>query len=301
MKRYLMGTVKAIDDTDDPNGSFEVVLSAPTLDRDDEIIDTRAFDPLPDHITFDIDHGMSVSTTVGSGVPRYDDDGSLRVSGTYSSIPRAQEVRTLVREGHVRTTSVAFMDATRVKGEDGKTHIVKAELLNGAFVPIPSNRESVVLTAKSYEARVTPERVLQPQRKFAAGLSANALRENLNSVLREEYGEEGRWVWVRDFDDDWVVFEVEDAENLSIYRQTYAATGDTIELAGTPESVTIRLTYVTQADSTDPDTETPDSDESGKSASAAPATPDPDGSGKSPASGISFGEYVRTRIEATAL
>src|SRR5687768_18109927 len=30
-----------------------------------------------------------------------------------SSIPRAQEVRTLVKEGHIRTTSVAFMNAVR--------------------------------------------------------------------------------------------------------------------------------------------------------------------------------------------
>jgi hypothetical protein len=34
--------------------------------------------------------------------------------------------------------------------KDGVPHIVKAELLNGAFVPIPSNRESVVLSAKSF-------------------------------------------------------------------------------------------------------------------------------------------------------
>ena len=42
-KRYLMGTVKAAaDSADDPNGSFEVILSAPTLDRDGEIIDAKA-------------------------------------------------------------------------------------------------------------------------------------------------------------------------------------------------------------------------------------------------------------------
>lgn len=150
-KMFALGEVKAVEDAEgDPNGEFDVILSAPTLDRDGEVVDAKIFDPLPDHITFDIDHGMSTATTVGSGTPFYDGD-VLRVKGTYSSIPRAQEVRTLVREGHIRTTSVAFMGAVREE-KDGVPHIVKAELLNGAFVPIPSNREAVVLSAKSYEA-----------------------------------------------------------------------------------------------------------------------------------------------------
>jgi hypothetical protein len=50
-------------------GSFEVVLSAPTKDRDgDTLLPEEWKQPLPDHITFDSDHGMSVATTVGSGV-----------------------------------------------------------------------------------------------------------------------------------------------------------------------------------------------------------------------------------------
>lgn len=155
-KMFALGEVKAVEDADgDPNGEFDVILSAPTLDRDGEVIDAKVFDPLPDHITFDIDHGMSTATTVGSGVPFYDGD-VLRVKGTYSSIPRAQEVRTLVREGHIRTTSVAFMGAVREE-KDGVPHVVKAELLNGAFVPIPSNREARVLSAKSFDVLTAPD------------------------------------------------------------------------------------------------------------------------------------------------
>ena len=65
-------------------------------------------------------------------------------------------MRTLVEEGHIRTTSVAFMDARREQ-KDGVAHITKAELLNGAFVPIPSNREALVLTAKACAQRVAAE------------------------------------------------------------------------------------------------------------------------------------------------
>jgi hypothetical protein len=132
----------------DPNGEFDVILSAQTLDRDgDTLLGDEWKQPLPDHITFDIDHGMSVASTVGSGRPFINNAGNLQVRGTYSSIPRAQEVRTLVREGHIRTTSVAFMT---VKSEQKDAKPVR-ELLNGAFVAIPSNREAVVLSAKALQ------------------------------------------------------------------------------------------------------------------------------------------------------
>jgi hypothetical protein len=161
-KMFALGEVKAVEDSEgDPNGEFDVILSAPTLDRDGEVLDAKIFEPLPEHITFDIDHGMSTATTVGSGKPFYDGD-VLRVKGTYSSIPRAQEVRTLVREGHIRTTSVAFMGAVREE-KDGVPHVVKAELLNGAFVPIPSNRDALVLSAKAYNEKAAGQ-LLQEQR-----------------------------------------------------------------------------------------------------------------------------------------
>lgn len=139
--------IKAVK-TDDPDGAFEAVLSAPTEDRDGEIIDAKAFEPLPDRITIDVDHGMTVDSTVGSGTPFYDGD-LLKVKGTFSSVPRAQETRTLVTEGHISKMSVAFMNAQRAENEDGKVHIIKAELLNAAIVSIPSNREASILAAKA--------------------------------------------------------------------------------------------------------------------------------------------------------
>lgn len=149
-KRYgeVDVSIKAVDDTTVESGEFEAILSAPTLDRDGEVIDPKAFEPLPDHITIDVDHGMSVSTTVGSGTPFYDGD-LLMFRGAFSSLPRAQEVRTLVQEGHIRKMSVAFRDAKYAEDDDGIPHITKAELLNAAIVPIPSNREADILAAKA--------------------------------------------------------------------------------------------------------------------------------------------------------
>lgn len=309
-KMFALGEVKAVEDADgDPNGEFDVILSAPTLDRDGEIVDSKIFEPLPEHLTFDIDHGMSTATTVGSGVPEYLTDGRLRVKGTYSSIPRAQEVRTLVREGHIRTTSVAFMGAVREE-KDGVPHIVKAELLNGAFVPIPSNRDSVVLSAKSYAEAVKAgarnstkdsERLqsihdlavengatcvtVEAEKaasstvvRKAHGMTANDLREALDSALRESYGAEDTHVWVRDYDDSWVVYEVSQPDEYTLFRETYAVTDGVVSLAGDQSEVVARTTY--------------------EPATPAPETPSTE-DGKSPASNVV--EMARIRADIARL
>jgi hypothetical protein len=90
---------------------------------------------------------MSVASTVGSGVPALDDQGRLVVRGTYASTPLAQTTRALVNEGHITSTSVAFLRKTQpVKGGAPK---VTRELLNGAFVAVPANKEALVLSSKA--------------------------------------------------------------------------------------------------------------------------------------------------------
>lgn len=137
-------TVETVE-SDNPNGEFDVILSTNALDRDGDNLNPDEWKtPLPEHITFDSDHGMSVATTVGSGKPFINEQGQLQVRGTYASTPHAQNVRTLVNEGHIKTTSVAFME--RKGKKDSKP---ERELLNGAFVAVPANAEAVVLSSKS--------------------------------------------------------------------------------------------------------------------------------------------------------
>ena len=155
-------------ETDFP-GTFEVILSAPTKDRDgDTLLPEEWKQPLPEHITFDIDHGMSVATTVGSGVPSIDaKTGNLVVRGTYSSLDRAQEVRTLVNEGHIRTTSVAFMNEPATVKNGKKVN--QRELLNGAFVAVPSNREAVITNSKGIDLKYSPDQERDENGRFAGG------------------------------------------------------------------------------------------------------------------------------------
>lgn len=149
-KDALASIAPGEDDATTPHGSFHIVLSTAAKDRDgEELLPDQWEQPLPNHITMDEDHGMSVATTVGSGTPTIE-DGEMHVRGTFASTPRAQEVRALVNEGHIRTTSVAFLRKTATDAKGVKS--VSRELLNGAFVAVPANTEALVLASKSAAA-----------------------------------------------------------------------------------------------------------------------------------------------------
>lgn len=144
-------TITAAPSAEDGPGTFEAILSAPTKDRDgDTLLPDEWKMPLPDKITVDIDHDMSVRGTIGSAKPWIDEKGNLRISGTFARTPLAQEVRTLMADGHIDRTSVAFMSEPSTT-KDGKTIKVR-ELLNAAVVAIPSNREAAILEVRGLKA-----------------------------------------------------------------------------------------------------------------------------------------------------
>lgn len=147
-KTFAVAEVRAAE-SENPNGEFEVILSAETLDRDGEVIDAKAFEPLPDSIPFHAFHDFH--DPIGRAAPYYEGN-VLKARGTFASTARAQEIRTLVAEGVIGHTSVGFMAATRKDTEDAP-HVTSGELLEGSFVSVPSNREAAVLMAKEFDAK----------------------------------------------------------------------------------------------------------------------------------------------------
>lgn len=137
------------DDGEGPFGSFNILLSAQTRDRDGDELMQKEWLPLPEWIPIDVDHGMSVTTTVGSGTPSFDENGNVRVRGTFASTPLAQEVRTLIKEKHVRFVSVAFRNVKSLQKDGGPFR----ELLNGGFVNTPANTGAVILESKALDTR----------------------------------------------------------------------------------------------------------------------------------------------------
>ena len=246
---------------DDFPGTFEVILSAPTEDRDgDTLLPDEWKQPLPEHITFDMDHGMSVATTIGSGIPTLNDAGQLVVSGTYSSLPRAQEVRTLVNEGHIKTTSVAFMSLPKTSKDAAPLR----ELLNGAFVAVPSNREALVLSSKGFKAgarnSASDAEHIQAIHDHAIALGASAdtksfhggaarksivgsleaIQDRARDALNDAYGT-GAWVWLRATLPDKLVFEIstEGSSETATFQQDYTDDGSVITLQGERAAVDV--------------------------------------------------------------
>lgn len=244
------------DQGDDSPGSFEVVLSTPAPDRDGDELKSEDWEqPLPEHITFDVDHGMDVASTVGSGVPTINDDGRLVVAGNYSSLPRAQDVRTLVREGHIRTVSVAFLTKKVSKG--GQQRVVR-ELLNGAFVAVPSNREAVVLASKSAAAAADPFTVGEqgPELQLAGVIGAKTVagsfeqrQQALCDALDAAYPDppDNGYVYaypLATFDTS-VVYRVSgDTEDRGQWQADYSIADDGTVTLGEPRRVTMVETVV---------------------------------------------------------
>jgi hypothetical protein len=131
-----------------PYGGFKAIASDESRDRDQENLYLNEWiTPLPDHITIDTDHGMSVATTVGSAKP-YFEGNEMWIDASFSSIERAQEVRTLILEGHIKTVSVAaLVDRSKKSG------VPKRELLNVGIVAIPANRNAIIFDAKSVDGK----------------------------------------------------------------------------------------------------------------------------------------------------
>lgn len=74
--------------------------------------------------------------------------------------------------------------------------------------------------------------------------TANETSRMLRDALREAYGAEDTWIWLRDHDDAKCWFEVEDPESTHVYEQVYTSTGTTVTLAGDRVEVRATTQYV---------------------------------------------------------
>lgn len=243
-KQIIIAEVKALE-SESPNGEFEVILSMPTVDRDGEVVDAKAFEPLPESIPFHAFHDFR--DPVGRAVPYYDGQ-TLKARGYYGSTSRAQEIRSLVADGVIGHTSVGFMPPTR-KVADGVTHIVKGELLEGSFVSVPSNREAAVLVAKAYRPETKAADI-----KAIAG-SWEERRDLLRDAIRAAHPD-AWWTAVVATFDDRVVYEIDTLDGTVQYQASYEIEDGAVTL-GVAEEVAVAEVVtpksVAQPAATDPE------------------------------------------------
>lgn len=87
------------------------------------------------------------------------------------------------------------------------------------------------------------------QRAQDSGVSeatANDTRDALNNAIKDAHGGENTWVWVRDFDDTTVWFDIEtEGEGNGVFAQAYTQSSDgAVELTGDRTEVRAVTTYV---------------------------------------------------------
>lgn len=277
-KQIMIAEVKAVE-SDSDSGEFEVILSVPTIDRDGEVIDAKAFEPLPASIPFHAFHDFR--DPVARAVPFYDGD-TLKAKGYYGSTKRAQEIRALVADGVIGHTSVGFMPPSR-KVVDGVTHIVKGELLEGSFVSVPSNREAAVLVAKAYEPHGAAER---HDEKAIAG-SWEERRDLLRDAIRSAHPD-AWWLGIVATFDDLVVYEIDTMDGTTQYQASYEIEDGAVTLGVAEE---VEVTEVVKPKGVTPPADGPPE----KGAAAEAAAPSPAG----PAVGMA--QLAAWRAEADLL
>lgn len=287
MNDYALAAVKAIGD-DDGNGSFQAVLSTSALDRDGEVIETRAFDPLPESIPIYFEHDwMSGAAPVGRGVPYYAADGTLMLDGTFASTGKAQEVRALVVEGMVDAMSVGFLNAKR-EVRSGVRTVTKGDVFEGSLTAIPINTGAKLLAAKAFASSKAGARnssadqaliqtihdnattlgamcdasnaigkafaaVERKQRTSKAIVgSIEAQQERVRDALEDAYGP---WCTeLRGVLPDVVVFDWLDRDG-DTYQQSYEDDGAVVTLTGDPLEVDVHEVIAPDADADREDSE----------------------------------------------
>jgi flagellar hook-associated protein FlgK len=120
-------------------GTFEVELSNETTDRDGDTLKASDWEtPLPDQITFVNDHTHKMASVVGSAKPTLVGDKIL-CKGIWGATATAQDTRKIAP--HVPYVSVAYAEKSNGK----------RELINGAFVVVPSNPTARLLASKGFD------------------------------------------------------------------------------------------------------------------------------------------------------
>ncbi len=88
--------------------------------------------------------------------------------------------------------------------------------------------------------------------EHASGMSANDLRDALNVELDQQFGGDNVHVWLRDYGDDWAVYDLDgDTDSPGKFRIGYQVDDGTVTLSGDPVEVRVETTYVPETN--DPD------------------------------------------------
>lgn len=118
------------------------------------------------------------------------------------------------------------------------------ELVEISALPVPCDPEALTTMARTGMRHLGRE--LLDLGDLRRELSTNDKRDRLYNLITERFGGgERTWVWVRDFGDDWVVYEIENDQGCTTWRLGYTvdAADDLTLDPGDPAEVEVTTRY----------------------------------------------------------
>lgn len=142
--------------------------------------------------------------------------------------------------------SIRATAESRAGEVDGKHTTIITQLVEGLSVDL------VTRAGRGGRVLAVLESARADARRAVTEATANDTRDALNAAIKAAHGADETWVWVRDFDEATVWFDVEGDAEMATYAQAYT-TGDdgAVQLQGDRTQVRARTEYVPVSTSTD--------------------------------------------------
>jgi HK97 family phage prohead protease len=151
-KTYLKGYIQKAQEDD----IYEFIASTSSVDRQGDSIDQNGWEleNFQKNPVILFAHNYS-ELPIAKAVEVIKGESTLTIRIKFASEeanPKAQQVKNLVDEGILNTTSVGF-----IQKERNGNIITKAELLEVSIVPVPANAEALRLAYKGLDAEIVKE------------------------------------------------------------------------------------------------------------------------------------------------
>lgn len=204
-------------------------------------------------------HPLIGSLPLGSITVLREDRNGLFVKARLSDNWLVQPVRDAIRDGGINGMSFRFRVvsdewSTDAEGNDTRT-IKEADVPELGPVVFPAYTQTSV-AVRSLVGALDDEMRSALTRELVGtrfdDLMTGDVREALRTALNERYTpSDNQWVWVRDYTDLVVIYELEGFDEPGTFRLNYSITDGSATLDGDPVAVTIQTTYVDVERSTD--------------------------------------------------
>lgn len=145
---------------------------------------------------------------------------------------RARSVYEAAKAGALREWSIGFYPTTIRKDEEDPSleHVEEGELVEASVVVKGANPKTEMVEVRSAACR------------HFKGHPLSELRELVEDAAKSRHG--AGWVWLRDIDDDWVVYTVESRDSgCKLYRASYSVENGAVVLSD-PIEVEEKVSFV---------------------------------------------------------